>query len=145
MNYQISENMGLLNIFGKKDSAADITKGPPFSVATELVPYRLYAKKSSSATLVVRVRNLTKDVLLTSVVAEAPNKIGFDEMLVAKQKEVRVGELQPQEVKEVKFNLWSSVGSDAGEYTLTLTTIAHYRDYAHVLNAIKKKITVDIV
>lgn len=137
--------MGLLNIFGKKDSVSEITKGPPFSVATELVPYRLYAKKGSSATLVVKVRNLTKDVLLTSVVAEAPNKIGFDEMLVARQRELRVGELQPEEMKEVKFNLYSSVGSDAGEYTLTLTTIAHYRDYGHVLNAVKKKVTVDIV
>lgn len=137
--------MGLFNIFGKKDSATDITKGPPFSVTTELVPYRLYAKRSSSATLVVRVRNLTKDVLLTSVVAESPNKIGFDEMVVAHQRELRVGEMQPNELKELKFNLYSSVGSDAGEYTLTLTTIAHYRDYAHVLNAVKKKIAVEVV
>ena len=137
--------MGILNLFGKKDAATDITKGPPYSVSTELVPYRLYAKKSSSATLVVKVRNLTKDVLLTSVVAETPGNIGFDEMLVSKQREQRIGEMQPGDSKELKFNLYSSMASDAGEYTLGLTTIAHYRDYGHILNAVKKRVTIDIV
>ncbi len=137
--------MGLFNIFGKKDSAADITKGPPYSVSTELTPYRLYAKKSSSATLSIKVRNLTKDTLLTSVVVESPGKIGFDEMMVSKQRELRVGDMQPNEEKELRLNLYSGVGSDAGEYTLTLTTIAHYRDYAHVLNAIKKRVMIEIV
>lgn len=137
--------MGILNVFGKKDSASDITNGPPFSVSTELTPYRLYAKRSSSATLSVKVKNLTKDILLTSVVVEAPPKIGFDEMLVARQRELRVGDMQPQEVKEVRVPLYSSVGSDAGDYTLTLTTIAHYRDYAHVLNKVTKNVEVKLV
>lgn len=137
--------MGILDIFGKKDSAKDITSGPPYSVATELVPYKLYAKKAGSATLVVKVKNLTKDVLLTSVVAETPGKIGFDEMMVSKQRELRIGEMQPNEVKEVKFGIYSSMGSDAGEYTLTLTTIAHYRDYGHVLNAVKKRVLVELI
>ncbi len=137
--------MGIFNMFGKKDSASDITNGPPYSVATELVPYKLYAKKNSSATLVVKVKNLTKDVLLTSIVAEVPGHLGFDEMMISKQRELRVGEMQPGEGKELKFNLYSNLGSDAGEYTLTLTTIAHYRDYGHVLNAVKKRVTVDIV
>ena len=137
--------MGILDIFGKKDSASDITNGPPYSVSTELVPYKLYAKKQSSATLVVKVKNLTKDILLTSVVVETPGKIGFDEMMVSKQREIRVGELGPNESKEVKFGLFSSMGSDAGQYTLSLTTIAHYRDYGHVLNAVKKRVTVELI
>jgi hypothetical protein len=137
--------MGILDIFGKRDAAKEITKGPPFSLATELTPYKLYAKKSSSAVLAVRIKNVTKDILLTSVVAEAPNKLGFDEMVVSKQRELRVGEMQPGEEKELKFNLYSSVGSDAGEYTLNLTAIAHYRDYAHVLNAMKRKVEISVV
>lgn len=137
--------MGILDIFGKKDSANDIVKGPPFSVTTELVPYRLYAKKNSSATLHVTLKNLTKDVLLTSVVAELPGKIGFDEMIMSKQKELRLGEIPPGEQKEVKLTLYTSLGSDAGEYTATLTAIAHYRDYGHVLNAVKKRISINLV
>lgn len=137
--------MGFLDLFGKKDSAAGITKGPPFQVATELVPYRLYAKTKSSATLSIRIKNLTKDVLLTSVVLESPGKIGFDEMVVSKQREVRVGEMQPGEEREVRVGIYGGAGSDAGEYTLSLTTIAHYRDYAHVLNAVKKRVAIDVV
>ncbi|MDE1870705.1 MAG: hypothetical protein KGI06_00510 [Candidatus Micrarchaeota archaeon] len=137
--------MGILNIFGKKDSAKGITEGPPYSVSTELIPYRLYAKKASSATLNIKVKNLTKDILLTSVVAESAGKVGFDEMVVSKQREIRIGEMQPGEQKEVSLGIYSSIGSDAGEYTIALTTIAHYRDYAHVLNAIKKRVLIELV
>ena len=114
-------------------------------ISTELVPYRLYSRRNSSATLMVKVRNVTKDILLTSVVAELPNKLGFDEMVLSRQREIRVGEMQPNEQKEVKFNIYGGVGSDAGEYTLRLTTIAHYRDYSHVLNAVKKQVQISVV
>jgi uncharacterized membrane protein len=137
--------MGILNLFGKKDSAAEITKGPPFSVSTELVPYRLHAKSVESAVLNVKVRNLTKDVLLTSVVAKVPGKLGFDEMVMQKEKEQRAGEMQPGEVKEMKFIIYSSLGADPGEYKLTLSTFAHYRDYAHVLNSVKKDVPISVI
>ncbi len=137
--------MGIFNIFGKKDAATDITKGSPFMISTELVPYHLYARKNSSATLMVKVKNITKDILLTSVVAELPNRLGFDEMVLSRQKETRIGELQPEEQKEIKLNIYGGVGSEAGEYTVRLTTIAHYRDYSHVLNAVKKQVQVSVV
>jgi hypothetical protein len=137
--------MGIFDIFGKKDSATDITKGSPFLISTELVPYRLYARRNSSATLIVKVKNQTKDILLTSVVAELPQKLGFDEMQMSKQREIRIGELPANDEKEVKFNIYGGVGSEAGEYTLRLTTIAHYRDYSHVLNAVKKQIQIAVV
>ena len=137
--------MGILDMFGKKDSTTDITKGPPYSVATELVPYRLHAKTSSSAMLNIKVKNMTKDVLLTSVVARVPGKIGFDEMVMQKEREQKLGELQPGEIKEARFSIYSSLGSDAGTYNLTLTAFAHYRDYGHVLNFVKKEVQVSVI
>lgn len=137
--------MGILNLFGKKDSANEITKGPPFSVSTELVPYKLHAKMSSNAMLIVKVRNLTKDVLLTSVVAKVPGKMGFDEMVMQKEKEVRIGEMQPGELKETEVRIYSSVGTEPGDYTLALTTFAHYRDYAHVLNSVRKDVALSVI
>jgi len=95
--------------------------------------------------MTVKVMNITKEVLLTSVVAEVPGQLGFDEMNLSKQREVRLGELQPNELKEVRIPVYSSMKSDAGEYTLTLTAIAHYRDYGHVLNMVKKRVAVEIV
>ncbi|MGI0100653.1 MAG: hypothetical protein ACREBH_02965 [Candidatus Micrarchaeaceae archaeon] len=137
--------MGILSIFGKKNSASGAAQGPPYSVSTEMIPYRMYAKTKSSATLVVKVTNLTKDVLLTSVSAETPNHLGFDEMVVSRQHDIKVGDVQPGETKELRFGLYSSVGSDPGDYTLTLTTTAHYRDYTHVLNKITKNVKVSII
>lgn len=137
--------MGILDVFGKKDNAQGGTKGPPFTVATELFPYKLQAKKNSSASLIIKIKNVSKDAVLTSVVAEVPPQLGFDEMNLSKQKELKVGEIQPNELKEVKMNLYSSLKSDPGEYTVTLTTYAHYRDYTHVLDSVKKRISIDLI
>ncbi|MGC8495914.1 MAG: hypothetical protein ACP5RM_01980 [Candidatus Micrarchaeia archaeon] len=137
--------MKIFNIFGKKDAASDLISQPPFRLSTELVPYRLYANRNSSATMVIKVFNNTKEVLLTSVVAELPSQLGFDEVGVSKQKEVRIGEIAPGEEKEVRVEIFSSLNSDPGEYTVALTAIAHYRDYGHVLNAVKKRTTVNVV
>lgn len=136
---------GIFNIFGKRDVSDDLTKSSPYRISTEMVPYKLYANRGSSASLMVRVKNVTSEILLTSVVAELPNQLGFDEVGVSKQREVRVGELAPHEEKEVRFDLFSNLNSDKGEYTLMLTAIAHYRDYGHVINAVKKRTTLNVV
>ena len=137
--------VGIFNIFGKRDSSSDLMKTPPFRLSTELVPYKLYANKSSSASLMVKVKNMTNEVLLTSVVAELPGQLGFDEVGVSKQREIRVGEIAPHDEKEVRFDVFGSVTSDPGEYTILLTAIAHYRDYGHVINAVKKRSTLNVV
>jgi uncharacterized membrane protein len=137
--------MGIFNIFGKRDVSTDIEKNSPFRISTELVPYRLYSHKSGSASLFVKIRNMTKEVLLTSIVAELPQQLGFDEIGMAKQREVRIGELAPDEEREVRMEVFNTLTADAGDYTLTLTAIAHYRDFAHVLNAVKKRTTLSVV
>ena len=37
------------------------------------------------------------------------------------------------------------IKTDPGEYTVTLTAMAHYRDYGHVINAVKKRTTLSVV
>jgi uncharacterized membrane protein len=137
--------MGIFNIFGKKDAGTELMRTLPFKVSTEWVPYKLYAKRPSSSSLRVRIRNATKEVLLTSVVAELPKQLAFEAMGLSKEREMRVGELAPDEEKEVRFDVYSGMSSDPGEYTLNLTAIAHYRDYGHVINAVKKKVTISVV
>lgn len=137
--------MGIFNIFGKKDVASDLAKPSPYRVSTEWIPYKLYARKKSSAMLVIRLRNMTQEILLTSVVAELPKTLAFDTINVASQRESRIGEMAPGEEKELRFEVFSGLNSDPGEYTLNLTAIAHYRDYGHVINAVKKRVTVEVV
>ncbi len=137
--------MGILDIFGKRNSGSGNAGGVPFMVSTELTPYKMRAKTSSQATLTVKVKNVTKEVLLASVVAESPQNLGFDQMIMNKQKEEKLGEMQPGEQKELRIGIYSSVASDPGEYTMSLTAYSHYRDYTHILNSVKKKIPVELV
>jgi hypothetical protein len=137
--------MGIFNLFGKKDSAAELTKASPFKLSTEWVPYKLYASRKSSCMLIVKLKNMTNETLLTSVVAELPKQLGFESMGLSKERELRVGDIAPEEEKELRFDVYSSAGSDVGEYTLNLTAIAHYRDYGHVLNAVKKRVVLEVV
>jgi uncharacterized membrane protein len=53
--------------------------------------------------------------------------------------------LSPNEEKEVRAEVHGDVGTDKGEYTLSITAFIHYRDYGHVLNAMKKKTQIEVV
>lgn len=137
--------MGIFNLFGKKDAASELTRASPFKLATEWVPYKLYANRKGSCMLIVRLKNMTNETLLTSVVAELPKQLGFEALGLSKERELRVGEVAPEEEKELRFDVYNSAASDPGEYTVNLTAIAHYRDYGHVLNAVKKRVVLEVV
>lgn len=137
--------MGIFNLFGKKDVGSEITKSSPYRLSTEWIPYKLYSSKKSSSVLVIKLKNMTQEVLLTSVVAELPKQLGFDAVGLSKERELRIGDVAPDEEKEVKFEVFSGMNSDPGEYTINLTAMAHYRDYGHILNAVKKRVTIEVV
>ena len=137
--------MGIFNIFGKRDVATELTKSSPYKLTTEWVPYRLYANKNSSALLIIKIKNLTPEVLMTSVAAELPKNLAFEQMGLSKEREARLGDLGPNEEKEIRMEVFSGLTSDAGEYTIGLTAMAHYRDYGHILNAVKKRVLIEVV
>lgn len=136
--------MGLFNLFGKKD-VSELTTNSPFKLATVWVPYTLYANRNSSCTLSVKIKNITGEPLLTSIVVELPPSLAFDKMGTSRQREVRVGEMSPDEDKEVGVEVFGGLKSEIGEYTVSVTAIAHYRDYGHVINAVKKRTTLKVV
>lgn len=137
--------MGIFNLFGKRDVGSELTKNSPYKLATSWTPYRLYAKKNSTATLIVKVKNLTSEVLLTSLVVELPGQLAFEQIGLSKQREVRIGELQPGQEIERQMDVFSGLNTDSGQYTLNLTAMAHYRDYGHILNAVKKRVSIEVV
>jgi len=137
--------MAIFNIFGKKDSSSDLMKGLPYKLSYEWVPYKLYSDRKSSSSLFLRLKNLTKEILLTSIVVELPKQLSFDEIGVSKERELRLGDIQPDEEKEVRIDVFNGMNADPGDYTVLLTAIAHYRDYGHVINALKKRTTISVV
>ena len=137
--------MGIFDLFGKKDVGTDLRKQLPYNITTQFVPYKLKANSRGSTTLVVNLKNMTESPVTSSVVVEVPERISLDSTGMSKEKEVRLGTLGPNESKEAKVEIFSSAGTDKGEYTLTITAFIHYRDYAHVLNAMKKRTILEAV
>lgn len=129
--------MGFLDLFGKRDSGA-IVRGVPYSVKLRFLPYRLLVKSGESVGLFIDLKNITKEKLLTSVVVELPEELGFDRTCFAHTRETRLGYVGPDEEKTVRVELWGSHKTKQGEYEILVTVFCHYRDYAHVLNYVKK-------
>lgn len=137
--------MGIFDLFGKKDVSTSLKKQLPFSITTEFVPYKLRANNRGTATLIIGLKNTTGEPVMSSVVVEVPGRISLDTTGLSKEKEVRLGMLAPNEGREAKVEIFSKPDTDKGEYTVTITAFIHYRDYAHVLNAMKKRTTIEAV
>ncbi len=137
--------MKLFNLFGKKNVSDELSKAAPYRIITEFVPYKLYANRKSVSSLIIRLRNNTSEPLMTSLVIEVPKQLSMDEMGLLKSKEIRVGDIAPNEDKELKADIFGGTGTDNGEYTISVTAFAHYRDYGHVLNAMKKRTSIEVV
>ncbi len=140
----IGGNLAIFNIFGKKD-VSELTKSSPYRIFTSWTPYKLYASRKESCTLGIRLKNMTGETLLTSVVVSLPENLAFDQMGLTKEREVRLGEMAMNEEKEVNLDVYATGKADIGEYTVNLTACAHYRDYGHILNLVKKRTTLEVV
>jgi uncharacterized membrane protein len=130
-------------MFRKKDDAAG-QKQAPYLVQTELNPYRLYANRTSSATLVVKIKNITKEPLMTSFMVELPSAISLDELGMSKSKEFRIGDINAGEEKELRITLFGGMKTERGDYTIRLRTTAHFRDYNHVINEMRQNKSIGV-
>ncbi len=137
--------MGLLDLFGKKDVTADLGARFPYYMKTEFVPYKLRSLERSSSALIVTVRNLTGEPVMGSVVISVPRQLSVDSTGLSREKEIRFGSLLPNEQREARFEVFSDVKTDKGEYTITVTAFVHYRDYAHILNSMRKRAVIEAV
>jgi hypothetical protein len=137
--------MGILDLFGKKDVSGDITKKSPYTLRVRFNPYRLVANKNNSVNMVLSLKNVTGEPLLTSVVVKAPKLLSFDQMGLGNAREIRFGYLPPKEQKEINVEVFGRVQTPPAEYKMLITAFCHYRDYAHILNSVSKKISLRVV
>jgi hypothetical protein len=136
--------MKILDLFGKKDASSEINKTMPYRIIAEFTPYKLYANRRNSVLLMLNVKNLTNEPVLGSVVVELPKLLSLDDAGMSTAKELRLGTISPGEEKAQQVEIHGDAGTDKGEYTLSITAFIHYRDYGHVLNAVKKKAVLEV-
>ena len=129
--------MPIFDLFGKKEGPVE---GRLYTIHTELHPFRLYAHKSDFVELEIVLKNVFEKELLTSLVVVVPPGIGFDQSILSRQREIRIGQLAPNEEKHFKIPVWASQRTEKGNYLIRVFAISHYHDYAYVLNEARKDV-----
>src|SRR5208282_4364222 len=112
--------MGLLDIFGKRNVADQLSARFPYVMKTEFVPYRLRSRERGSSTLVVTLKNITGEPVMSSVVINVPKQLSVDAMGLSKEKEIKLGTMAKDEERQAKIDIYGSVGTEKGEYTVTV-------------------------
>lgn len=126
--------MALLDLFGKKP-ASDASV---YDVEYSIHPVRLRSHSSDYAQMEVRITNASAGDALTSCIIAVPKGLGFEGSGLSQQREIRLGLMRPGESKRVPVRLWANQRTQPGEYPVKIYVIAHYRDYGHVLNEVRK-------
>ena len=119
----------------------------PFNITLVFAPLRLTANKSSSVSLLVKVKNISPQAHLVSVDALLPRDamLGFDPACINKAVEKRVGELKPGDSIEVPITLWANNQTKEGTYPVQVTVFSHYIGYDKVLSYMKKSTAIRAV
>ena len=130
------------DLFGKKEVPRS---SAVYSLECSLHPYRIEANKNYSIDLEISVKNLFEREQLTSIVIVTPKTIGFDQSALSSQREIRLGNLNPGETRNLKVAVWGTGRTNRGGYHVAVFAISHYRDYSYVLNETKKVLDLRVV
>ncbi|MEM2962948.1 MAG: hypothetical protein QXW70_01910 [Candidatus Anstonellales archaeon] len=137
--------MGILDIFkglrGKKSDGLRV----PYKIETRFNPLRLSARRASSVDLILDITNISGEDALCSVIVAVPKGLGTDPTGLQRKKEVNVGKIGVNEKKTVTVTIYGTPMTAAQEYMVGILAYVHFRDYRHVLNSMKRTITLRAV
>lgn len=134
--------MTFLDLFGKKQVVS--SKGD-YEVKFELHPFRLSAGKNNSVDVKIQLINTSGRSLLTAVVLKTQKTLGFDQSAISQERELRIGEMLPDEIKDITIPLYATQRTVKGNYKLLIYVISHYRNYSYVLNEIRIDVPVRVI
>ncbi len=134
--------MTLFELFGKKPAP---TLSTPFDLSFSFHPLRISAYKPDYAEVTILLRNTSPEEQLTSLIISVPHGLGFEQTGLSQARELRLGFVKSGEEKRFKVNIYSNTRSRPGEYDVKMYAAAHYRNYGHVLNELRKNLTLRVV
>ena len=126
--------MGFFDLFGKKPAAGPFV----YDLDCSFTPLRLPSHRSGVVELFIRVRNNSDQEQLTSLVSVVPGVLGFEKLGLQHENETRLGMLKPGEERTIKLEVWSNQKTPPGLLKAKIFAISHYRDYAHILNEVRR-------
>lgn len=131
--------MGLFDLFSKK-----VVKSNLYDLQCELHPFRLAAHKNDGVDLEISLQNVHDQPLLTSITVSVPRQLGMDRTGISHEREIRLGELASGQSKRFKIGVFSNQKSAPGTYPVDVFASAHYRDYGHVLNEVRRRLVIRV-
>ena len=143
--------MGFLDsIFGKgkdndapKSSHASVTL---LKTSYKFSPLRLTALRDSSVSLVAKVTNHSSQQQLVSIDVELPKNImvGFDQTVLKKNFEKKVGNLDQGDTKEFAVTIYGSNQTRGGVCPINVIAYSHYLDYDKVIDKKSERLNLRI-
>jgi len=136
--------MGILDLFGKKD-VSKIAKNIPFKIKTNFNPVRLSSYKIDRCDLEIKLKNVTEETVLCSIVIEVGKGLALDQTGIHKSKEIRVGYLNKDDEYTIIVPIWSNNMTPPGNIPVKINAYVHYRTYSYILNGVKKETYLRVV
>jgi len=139
------EKMGILeDAFGTKE-VKETAPGVPFKVKMSFRPVRLSARSDDSAELLVDIENVSSEPVLASFLVRVPKALGFDSVGAQKEKEFRLGYIEPGKKSSLAVPITGNNQTPPGMYKILAAVVAHYRDYSHIQNMVRKELELRVV
>ncbi|MBI5046140.1 hypothetical protein HZC07_00200 [Candidatus Micrarchaeota archaeon] len=142
--------MGFLETLMRRNEnkeSAENTSNSPFRMNLSFSPLRLSAMKDNKVNMIIKITNLTKEPQLVSLDANLQNRmlIGFEPTCIHKTNEKKVGELKPNETREIVIPIWGTNQTKPGDYTIEVSAYCHYITYEKVVSYVRKRINLRVV
>ena len=115
--------MALFGLGGSDDKAF------PLELKADLHPFRISRADKHGSDVDVAVRNRSGKAVLSSLVVQLPDGLGFDGSGLNMQKEIRLGEFAPGEARSFSFPIYANGKAREGEYKVRIRAMVHYRGY----------------
>lgn len=109
-----------------------------YALECDVHPFRLQAHKPDAVDLEIGVENTSGEPLLTSIIVTVPRALGTDPSALSHEREVRIGMMAPSEHRNLTVSIYSTQKSAPGTYDVRVHATAHYHDYGHILNQVRK-------
>lgn len=138
--------MGIFDsIKGLVSTAEEKKSAVPFALTTTFTPFRLTAKKNDNVDLNIDIENIYGADALASITVTVARGLGTDSTLLNREKTVKLETMKNGESRRVPVQIYSASLTKPGTYKIRVEAFAHYRDYRHIENSVKKIVEVRVV
>src|SRR3989344_9559371 len=109
-------------------------------IHTSFYPYQLALYRRSHVELRLKIKNTGNEKTLVSFKLELPGKISLDKSGFKGMHSEKLGEMQPRQAIEKRFEIHPRPLAQHGSVAIAITATEHYNNYEFTMKDYKKKV-----